>query len=203
MVFFKMSNYEEIIQNNLQQLYSNLSADLADRIPASQNDNEFRLRAFGAPCRITPQHIKIGDQTQTGPPGIIVSLYALQVTAAACQLRPFKAFRELPDSMPYVAAFASNTESVLADHIDTVEREAGRIIEQFNGSHQAQADTGDFSFILYPLPKIALNYIFYRADDEFPAAVTCLFSSNAPEFLTTDALADTGEYTSKKILDIL
>jgi hypothetical protein len=53
------------------------------------------------------------------------------------------------------------------------------------------------------LPKIALNFIFYRADDEFPASVTCLFSHNAASFLPTDALADTAEYTSKKMLDIL
>ena len=64
-------------------------------------------------------------------------------------------------------------------------------------------DAGDFSLIVYPLPKIALNYIFYRADDDFPATVTCLFSHNAAAFLPTDALADTGEYTSKKILEII
>ena len=198
-----MGNYEEIIHTNLQRLYSNLPADLADRLPASRIDNEFLLRAFGESCRITPQSVKIGDHAQTGPAGIIVSLYALQVTAEACQLKPLKAFRELPDSMPYVGAFASNTESVLVDHIDTIEREADRIIEKFNGLRETQADTGDFSLILYPLPKIALNYIFYRADDEFPAAVTCLFSCNAAAFLTTDALADTGEYTSKKIVELL
>jgi hypothetical protein len=198
-----MSTYEEIIKNNLQQLYSNLPANLADRLPARQIDNDFQFPAFGESCRITPQNIKIGNKSQTGPPGIIISMYALQVNAAACQLIPFKAFRELPDSMPYVGAFARNTESVLVEHIGTIERQTDRIIEQFNGPQEMQPDTGDFSFILYPLPKIALNYIFYRADDEFPAAVTCLFSCNAPEFLTTDALADTGEYTSKKILDIL
>jgi hypothetical protein len=116
---------------------------------------------------------------------------------------PFKAFREMPDSMPYVGAFASHTERVLVDHIDKIEHKADRIAQQFKGSQEASKDAGDFSFIVYPLPKIALNYIFYRADDEFPATVTCLFSHNAAAFLPTDALADTGEYTSKKILDIL
>jgi hypothetical protein len=198
-----MSNYAEIIKNNLQRLYSDLPADLAERLPASHIDKEFTFQAFGESCRITPQTITIGDEVQTGPQGIIISLYALQVAAASCQLKPFKAFRELPDSMPYVGAFGSHTESVLMDHIDTLEQETDRIIDPFNGSHEAKPDTGDFSFILYPLPKIALHYIFYRADDEFPAAVTCLFSCNAFEFLPTDALADTGEYTSKKILDLL
>ena len=198
-----MSNYAEIIKINLQRLYSNLPADLADRLPASQVDNTFQFSAFGETCRITPQNIQIGERVQRGPQGIIISLYALQVATAACQLTPFKAFRELPDSMPYVGAFTSHTEIILMDHIDAIDREADRIIDPFNGSHEAKPDTGDFSLILYPLPKIALQYIFYRADDEFPAAVTCLFSCNAFEFLTTDALADTSEYTSKKILDIL
>jgi hypothetical protein len=198
-----MSNYENIINGNLKRLYSHLPADLADRLPATQAGDDFLFQAFGESCRIAPDTITIGDKSETGPAGIVLSLYALQVTNSACQLAPFKAFREMPDSMPYVGAYASNTESVLLEHIDTIERASGRIIAQFNGSQEAQPDTGDFSFILYPLPKIAVNYIFYRADDEFPAAVTCLFSCNAPEFLATDALADTGEYTSKKILDIL
>ena len=198
-----MSNYEEIIKSNLQRLYRNLPVDLADRLPATRVADDFLFQAFGESCRIAPDTITIGDKAETGPAGIVISLYALQVTHNACQLTPFRAFREMPDSMPYVGAFASNTESVLLEHIGTIEHEADRIIEQFKGSQEGQPDTGDFSFVVYPLPKIALNYIFYRADDEFPAAVTCLFSCNASAFLTTDALADTGEYTSKKILDIL
>ncbi len=198
-----MSNYEEIIKNNLQQLYSKLPADLAGKLPARQVDKDFLFQVFGESCRITPQNIKIGDKAETGPPGVIITLYALKVATAVCQLTPLKAFREMPGSMPYVGAFASHTERILVDHIHQIESAADRIIQQFDGTREADTDTGDFSFILYPLPKIALNYIFYRADDEFPATATCLFSSNAASFLPTDALADTGEYTSKKILDFL
>lgn len=198
-----MSAYEEIIKKNLQRLYRQLPEDLAEKIPASRRDDGFVFRAFGESCRITPEGIKLGDNPETGPLGIVISLYALYIDTVSCQLTPFKAFREMPDSMPYVGAFASHTERVLVNHIDKIERKADHIAQQLNGSREAHKDAGDFSFIVYPLPKIALNYIFYRADEEFPAAVTCLFSYNAAAFLPTDALADTGEYTSKKILDIL
>jgi hypothetical protein len=198
-----MSTYEEIIKKNLRRLYHQFPEDLAEKIPASREDDGFLFRAFGESCRITSKGIKLGDSAETGPLGIVISLYTLHIDTVSCQLTPFKAFREMPDSMPYVGAFASHTERVLVDHIDRIERKADRIAHQFNGSQEAVKDAGDFSFIVYPLPKIALNYIFYRADDEFPAAVTCLFSHNADAFLPTDALADTGEYTSKKILDIL
>lgn len=198
-----MSNYEKIIKTNLQRLYSQLPVDLAEKIPANREDDGFLFRAFGESCRITPEGIKLGDNAETGPLGIVISLYALQINTVSCQLTPFKAFREMPDSMPYVGAFASHTERVLVDHIDEIERKAEQIAQLFNDSKETSKDAGDFSLIVFPLPKIALNYIFYRADDEFPATVNCLFSQNAAAFLPTDALADTGEYTSKKILDIL
>ncbi len=198
-----MSNYAEIIKKNLQRLYSQLPEDFAERLPASRTDDGFLFCAFGESCRITPESIKLGNKEETGPAGIVISLYVLQVDTVSCQLTPFKAFREMPDSTPYVGAFASHTERVLVNQINKIELKTDRIAQQFKGWQEANKNAGDFSFIVYSLPKIALNYIFYRADDEFPATVTCLFSHNAAEFLPTDALADTGEYTSKKILDIL
>jgi hypothetical protein len=62
---------------------------------------------------------------------------------------------------------------------------------------------GDGSIVVHPVPQIALCYIFYEADDDFPAAVTCLFSQNADRFLPVDGLADMGEYTSRAMIDIV
>ena len=77
------------------------------------------------------------------------------------------------------------------------------IFKILNGELCTGSDVGDFSIIVRPLPKIKLHYIFYHADDEFPASATCLFSNNALSFLPIDALADTGEYTSKKIIELI
>ena len=198
-----MSNYFEIIHKNLNRLYSEASENLAENLPATRSGDDFLFSAFGESCFLGPGRIKLGDHVETGPLGIVISLYALHVTSVPCQLTPFRAFRDMPDSMPYIGAFASHAEHVLVEHIAKIEHKADRIAHQFKSPQETTKEAGDFSFILYPLPKIALSYIFYRADDEFPATVTCLFSHNAAAFLPTDALADTGEYTSRKILDIL
>ena len=198
-----MSNYEKIIKDNLQRVYGQQSVSLANKIPATQTEDGLLFRAFGESCLMKPESITLGDKAETGPAGIVISLYALQVSAVSCQLKPFKAFREMPDSMPYVGAFASHTERVLVDQLTEIEKKADQIALKFSGRQEKGKNAGDFSFIVYPLPKIALNYIFYRADDDFSATVTCLFSNNAASFLPTDALADTGEYTSKKIMDAL
>ena len=77
------------------------------------------------------------------------------------------------------------------------------IVRTFNGKKGPSEAGGDFSFILYPLPKIALCYIFYEADEDFPASVRCLYSNNANQFMPVSGLADVGEYTSKQILKLI
>jgi hypothetical protein len=61
----------------------------------------------------------------------------------------------------------------------------------------------DFSFTLYPLPKVPLYYLFYLPDEEFPASASCLFPSNATDFLPVAGLADTAECTAKKIIQLV
>ena len=79
---------------------------------------------------------------------------------------------------------------------------AGRIHSAFQGERPGDV-AGDLTLLLYPLPKIALLYIFYFADEDFPASATCLFSSNALSFMPLDGLADVAEYTSKEIIHLL
>ena len=198
-----MDNYAKIIRNNLDRLYKNRPNDLEKLLPGQRQKDQFRFKAFGQTCLIEPDGIFIGDEPQTGVIGILISLYALHANENPCMPTPFKAFRELPNSMPYVGAFASHTESILIDHIDGIENNFDLVFKALNGELSTGSEGGDFSMIVRPLPKIKLHYIFYRADDEFPASATCLFSHNALSFLPVDALADTGEYTSKKIIELV
>ncbi len=195
-------NYAKIVQDNLERLYGNLSNDIARSLPAQQDGKNFLFEAFGENCEIRPEGIFLGQVRQTGVIGILISLYALNAKPETCLTAPLKSFKDLPNSMPYAGAFVTHTQQILVNHVEDIEKSRGRIMEKLNG-HKAPAGVeGDFSFMVYPLPKIALCYIFYEADEDFPASVTCLYSNNAISFLPIDALADVGEYTSKKILDI-
>ena len=142
----------------------------------------------------------MGDTRQDSVLGILISLYALNANSAVCITEPFRAFKELPDSMPYAGAFMTHTQQVLVPHVEKLERRIELLTAAFNTDPAAPATNGDFSFRLQPLPKIWLEFICYLADEDFPASVTCLYSHNADQFLTTDALADVGEYTVKKII---
>jgi len=198
-----VDNYAKIVQDNLERFYGNLSNELSRALPAQQDGKNFLFKAFGENCEIRPEGIFLAQVRQTGVIGILISLYALNAKPETCLIPPLKAFKDLPNSMPYAGAFVTHTQQILVHHVEDIEKSRGRIMEKLNG-HKAPAGVeGDFSFVVFPLPKIALCYIFYEADDDFSASATCLFSNNALSFLPIDALADVGEYTSKKILHLV
>ena len=199
----KMDNYEQIIKENLARLFKNMPDHLDHLLPGQYRSDQIILKAFGNFCRIGPDEITVGGKTETGVIGILISLYALHASAEPCIPTPYKAYRELPSSTPYADAFTSHAEHILIPHIGKIEENLDLIFQTLNGEPGIGSEGGDFSLVVRPFPKIKLNYIFYLADDEFPASATCLFSNNALSFLPIDALADTGEYTSKKIIDLI
>jgi len=196
-------NYAKLVKENLEKVFGGNLDELAANLPAEKSGNTLVFQAFGEECRVSPDGIALGGKPPESILGLLVSLYALQVTSEPCLYEPFRAFKELPDSMPYAGAFMTHTQQVLEPHVAKLENRVAQITAAFNIDSVPPSEGGDFSFRLQPLPKIWLEFICYLPDDDFPAAVTCLYSQNAHRFLTTDALADVGEYTVKKIIAAL
>ena len=196
-------NYAKIVHDNLERLYANLPNDFAQNLPSEQDGERFIFDAFGEKCVIEPERITLGQEEHSSVFGILISLYALSACPDICVLTPLKSFKEFSNSMPYVGAFTTHTEQLLVSHVAKIKKAVQTITNKLKGEKAPSETGGDFSFIVYPLPKIALCYIFYEAYDDFPASVTCLFSNNANQFLPVDGLADVGEYTSRRILDLI
>lgn len=197
------NNYAAIIKTNLQRLFTLDLEERARALPARVANSELIFDAFGSPCRIGAEAVFLDDRMEDGPRGIIISLYALHAVEAACRLEPLKSFKEMPGSAPYAAAFANRTEHSLAPAVERLAARRPRISAQLAGADAPAHLGGDLAFIVWPLPKIALCYVCYLPDEDFPAGVTCLYSANADRFLPTDALADVGEYTSKALLALV
>ena len=198
-----MDNYARLAKDNLDRLYATLPGDLQSNLPAEKNGMAFTFTAFGRSCVISPGKILLDGAEPSGVIGILLSLYALHTVPEVPVLEPLRAFKEFPDSAPYVGAFASHTELNLVPAVDQIKAKTDRIIERLDGQPAPASVSGDFAFVVRPLPKIFLCYIFYEADEDFPPSVTCLFSCNANRFMPMDGLADVGEYTSKTILDLI
>lgn len=196
-------NYQKLVSDNLDRLYKDLPSDLEARLPARREGRRFAFEAFGHECVIAPEGITLDGEPAASVLGILFSLYALNATTETAILEPFKAFKEFPNSAPYVGAFASHTEQVLVPAVPKIKSKIDLIESRLYGKQPPNSIGGDFAIVVRPLPKIHLCYIFYEADEDFPASVTCLFSNNAHRFMPLDGLADTGEYTSKAIIDLI
>lgn len=196
-------NYAKIIERNLLLIYQTAPEQLSSTLPAERNGDGFLFQAFGETCLMSPDGVFLNDRRETGVLGVLVSLYALYAGPTPQIIAPLKAFKDLPNSMPYVGAFKTHTEIPLTPKVDRIEAAQPLIKHALQGEPSSHLASGDFSFLVRPLPKISLCFIFYRADEEFPASATCLFSNNAQDFMPIDGLADVGEYTSKKILALI
>lgn len=196
-------NYLKLARANLERLYSNLPDALERRLPGRKIGPAYSFPAFGRECVISPHGITLGGVEPSGVIGILLSLYALNAQPDPPILEPLRAFKEFPDSAPYVGAFATHTQQALVPAVSRLKAHRQLIVEQLAGQAAPASVGGDFAFVVRPLPKIFLCYICYEADDDFPASVVCLFSSNADRFMPLDGLADVGEYTAKAILEIL
>jgi hypothetical protein len=197
------SNYAKLIHANLTKLYQKLPPDMELRLPAHKEGQDYIMDAFGGSCRIQRDKLLWQGEKEEGPRGILVTLYALHASQEPLQLEPLKGFKEFPNSMPYAGAFASHSEQILTAHVSKLVAAKEKICGCLKGHPAPSTVGGDVAWIVHPLPKIALCYIFYLADDEFPASVTCLFSGNANHFLPIDGLADVGEYTSRRMLSLI
>ena len=186
----------------LKELYDQLPQDLEKSLPAIRENDVFHFKAFGEPCSISPKGISLGGEMTTGPIGILIALYARNARKEAFQLNPLKSFKQIKGSMAYQSAFTSRSEKSLIPYVSRIQGCKKKVIKTFDG-HENEGTSGDLSFTLYPLPKIPLYYIFYLADEEFQASVTCLFAANTELFMPVDGLADVGEFTAKKIIEIV
>jgi hypothetical protein len=199
-----MNNQYLLIQKeHLEAAWSRGEEMLEQALPATRKGDCFCFQAFGEECELCQEKIRFGGKLITGAEGILISLYARNVLDEPPKLHPLQSFKELPDSGPYQAAFVARSEHILISHVLEIQRQQEAIAQHFSGSINRDAVSGDFSLTLYPLPRIPLYYIFYLPDEEFPAAVTCLFAADATSHLTVDGLADVAEYTGKRIIELV
>ncbi len=196
------TNYKKIIHDNLSKIYAQLPDKLEKFLGAERKNDRFCFRAFGEDCCIGPDMISLSGGPVVNPRGLLISLYATHANPDPIQLEPFMSFKDLPDSMPYQGAFKAYSENMLVPHVVSIREKQEAIKEVFNGQDGLQGFSADFSFILLPLPKIAIYYLFYLPDEEFSASATCLFSANALSFMPLAGLADVAEYTSRGIIQL-
>ncbi len=97
------------------------------------------------------------------------------------------AFRELKDGLIRAESFHGACEIPLAKMF---ERDAERFMKSLGamGAEKAGGFSADYSFVIYPLPRIPFLVLLWRGDEEFGAECKLLSDSTAADFLDVEAL---------------
>lgn len=170
-------NFLQIQKEYLEKTWSRRHKELEKALPARRERGCFYFQAFGEPCELFRHEIILGGLRLTGPEGILIALYASQVPNEQVVLHPLKAFKQLPGNMGYQGAFTVNAEQILHPYVPAIQSHQQDLVARFSGHLNPEAPRCDFSFTLYPLPRVALYYTFYLPDEEFPARATVSFLS--------------------------
>jgi len=190
--------------NYVKKLYKQCPEDLEDRLVATRENDDFYFKAFGEPCCLSPSGILLSGERATGPLGVLIALYALNSQKEAVQLYPLQSFQQIMGSGAYRSASNTFSEKNLIPYVISIQDRKDKIISDFDGCDNGgkEGARGDFSFTLYPLPKVPLFYNFYLPDEEFAASVTCLYAANAKSFLPVDTIGDVTEFAGRKIIEL-
>ena len=122
---------------------------LEGALPAYRKGDSYYFRSFGEACCLGPNGITLSDKPETGPKGLLIALYATHVSYDSIQVEPFKAFKDLPDSMPYHGAFTMNSEQILVPRVTQIKERRDVILKAFDGETNPSGAAGDFSLLLY------------------------------------------------------
>ena len=195
----------ETQMNYLKQIYERGVDGLERRLLARREGDEFHFRAFGQDCRLTREGVYMDDVLDSEWAGVLVSIHALNAGEEDVRLYPLQSFKEIGGTIAHGDNWVAYAEKGLIDHVGDIQRDMGKIIAAFDGLDNKGRDgaRGDFSFTLYPFPKVPQFYNFYLADDEFPASVKCLIASNAKSFLPVDTIGDVAYVTAKKMVEMV
>jgi hypothetical protein len=190
----------------IEQIYGQGIDGLERRILARREGKMFYFRAFGRDCCLTSQGVIMDGQPDTDWAGVLVSIYALNASEEDVRLYPLHSFKEIGGTIAQNrASWVTVAQEELAKTILDIQRYKDQIIKVFDGhdNQGREGARGDFSFTLYPLPKVPLFYNFYLPDEEFAASVTGLIASNARAFLPLDTVGDVVFVTVKTVLEMV
>lgn len=69
-----MTQYEQIMQDNLLRCFSEASSTLPDRLGGRVCDQGVCFRAFGEKCAVYPDRILFSGAPDKGPLGLLIAL---------------------------------------------------------------------------------------------------------------------------------
>jgi len=108
------------------------------------------------------------------------------------------AYKDIPGGLLYAGVFARRVTEPL-------QRRFGKSARSFKEtgirSGGEPVEIGDASFILHAFPRVALQYVLWEGDEEFPPSVQLLFDASVDHYLTLEDMVVLGQVTAGRLIN--
>jgi hypothetical protein len=174
-------------ERRLEELLKEISgmkfSDSAEGIGAVTEDDVMKIKYMDRDVYISKSGFK--DEMDIWDKLLIV-MYIKQAGKASLSHK-WTAFRELKDGLIRAESFKGACELSLARMF---EHNKEGMLNRLNamGAEKVSGQSTEYSFIVYPLPKIPFLVLLWPADEEFGAECKVLFDTTVTEFLDVETL---------------
>jgi Domain of unknown function (DUF3786)/Putative Fe-S cluster len=97
-------------------------------------------------------------------------------------------FRELPNGKAWTPLYIQRCEIPLKNIVDNQTELFEYLIDLFSGQTTKSNFDSDISIILYPLPKIPIQFCYWKPEDNMESMLNVFFDENAEENLTIESI---------------
>lgn len=188
-----MANYNldktwEVAKNNFR---NNDPREIAWKanVEYDQNSQMFKVPFLGNTYLVKYPEGEVISQdsdTQVSLTNCILILHYLTTANGQAVENSWISFKELPDGAIYNDPFTRRTIKPMLDTFSAKPENMILIGERMGGK---KGEFGDISVILPVFPQVAITYVIWEGDEEFPASGTVLFDRSAKSYLPTEDYA--------------
>jgi hypothetical protein len=183
--------YERAYADSYDLAFNKLrQADLADvclksgAVPVDADT--VRLRFLNREHRIArlPRTVTLGSETEPVPIAErLLILHYLVTAGGAPPANEQISFKEVPEGVVYYPTFYKRAIGPLLSKFGVSPANLIPAAAMFGGSNAHQ---GDAAVTVQAFPKVAITWVLWRGDDEFPAEGTILVDRNIQDCLPTE-----------------
>jgi len=183
------SNYEKGLKTALDHAFDALlGKDLqavADRSGATLEAGEtIKVSFLNGSIEVNPgrREVDLNGEPAGIRPAILILHYLLKAGGTPLSGKEIS-FKEVPQGSLYFQPFRGRVIFPILRLFDTKEEELLTAVERLGGR---ETEEGDRSFLLHPLPRVTVRYIYYREEEGIPPDVNVLFDASIADYLSTE-----------------
>ncbi len=188
-MFEAETNYEKALKTALDNAVNALLEEdlqaIADRSGATlKADGVLETHFLKGRIRVETKsrEVYLNDEPAGIRLAILVLHYLLKARGVPLSGRSIS-FKEAPQGSLYFQPFRGRVVFPIIGLFDSGPAQLLDAVEEIGGR---QREEGDLSFQLQPLPRVTVQYIYYRGEEGIPPDLNLLFDATISEYLSTE-----------------